>query len=97
MTGAIIYRILRVVKASGNRPKRLHNTARILAESGILYTSITVVNLIILILQLNVHYLGLAVADVVTNAVVCHPRSFPATHDLRFRAILWLVSLSTSF
>ena len=44
-TGAIIYQILRVANASGNRSKRLYNTARILAESGILYTSMTVFHL----------------------------------------------------
>jgi len=45
-TSAIIYRILRVTNASVNSPKRLNNTVRILAESGILYTSMTILNLI---------------------------------------------------
>jgi hypothetical protein len=49
-TCAIIYRIIRVANASRNRSKRLYNTARILAESGILYTSMTVFCLIGLIL-----------------------------------------------
>jgi len=45
-TCAIIYRILSVANASGNRPRRLHNIARIIAESGILYTSTAVFTLI---------------------------------------------------
>jgi hypothetical protein len=41
----------------------------------------------------NGAFVVLAVAD----SIVCHPRSFLATYDLRFRTILWLVSHSTSF
>jgi len=49
-TCAIIYRILHVANASGCTSKRLYNAARILAESGLLYTLTTVFLLIGIIL-----------------------------------------------
>jgi hypothetical protein len=42
-TGAIIYRILHVAKDIGDYQNRLRSTARIVADSGILYTSVTVI------------------------------------------------------
>ncbi|KAF8625735.1 hypothetical protein AX15_005218 [Amanita polypyramis BW_CC] len=44
-TTAIVYRILQVTKNSVNRSKRLHRTWRIVAESGALYTTSSVINL----------------------------------------------------
>jgi hypothetical protein len=101
-TGAIIYRILGVANASGNRPKRLHNVARILVESGILYTSAAIFNLIgvtLYNLYLNTSGGGAVAVAVsyVAFVIVCHPRLFLVTHDLRFRTTLWLVSRSTPF
>ncbi|KIL56988.1 hypothetical protein M378DRAFT_16570 [Amanita muscaria Koide BX008] len=47
-TTAIIYRIIRVVEGTGKNPRRgaLFTTARILIESGLLYTSASILNLI---------------------------------------------------
>ena len=83
--GAIIYRIIRVANASGNHPKRLHNTARILGESGTLYTLTTV--FVLIASAFIIHFYGrgltsiwdMSVALGVLDAVVCHPQSFLAT------------------
>ena len=48
--GAITYRILRVAKDCGHGQRRLRNTARILADSGFLYTSVTIFYVISLLL-----------------------------------------------
>ena len=56
--GAITYRILSVASASAHQ-KRLRNTARVIAESGILFTSTTIIFVIGLLLggEASVSYL----------------------------------------
>ena len=48
--GAIIYRVLRVAKGVGDYQNRLRNTARIVADSGVLYTSVTIIYVVGLLL-----------------------------------------------
>jgi hypothetical protein len=100
VTGAIIYRILRVANASGNRPKRLYKIVWILAESGILYTSMTAFTLIGIILEgKDVDRIdgNLDAVMGISNALVSYTHLFLATNVILSRAILWLVSHSTSF
>ncbi|KAM6499108.1 hypothetical protein JOM56_004616 [Amanita muscaria] len=52
-TTAIIYRIRRTTKASRSSPKRLTYIMRILAESGILYTSTSVLSLVASVLVIK--------------------------------------------
>ena len=65
LKAAIVYRIVRVTRNSVNRSGRLHQTWRIIAESGALYTLSTTVNLIatVLVGQDNSYELFQAIAD----------------------------------
>ncbi|KAM6499532.1 hypothetical protein JOM56_005040 [Amanita muscaria] len=58
---AIIYRILRAAKETGRPSRRLHNTCRILGESGILYTISSILNLSASMLDITPKYFVLKV------------------------------------
>ncbi|KAF8634104.1 hypothetical protein AX15_001071 [Amanita polypyramis BW_CC] len=62
-TVSIVYRIARVARKSINHPDRLHQTWRIVAESGALYTLSTIMNLIATVVSGEGYELFELVAD----------------------------------
>ncbi|KAF8626883.1 hypothetical protein AX15_004651 [Amanita polypyramis BW_CC] len=75
-TIAIVYRVISVTKHSGNQSGRLHQTWRIIAESGALYTLSSIMNLIASILfsrnpNSESYVVFLAVADPSAPSMAC--------------------------
>ena len=67
--GAIIYRIMRVAKDIGDYKNRLRSTARIVADSAVLYTTVTVIFVVGLFLAEENS--GASALHDVFDAVVC--------------------------
>jgi hypothetical protein len=79
---AIVYRILRVAKASGSRSSRLYNTSRIIADSGALFAFTSLVMIIAESLYYSPNPSG-AYAEIVLQPIVrpLDNSIAPRTHD----------------
>ncbi|KAM6492253.1 hypothetical protein JOM56_011977 [Amanita muscaria] len=95
-TTAIIYRIWCTTKASGSSPKRLTYIMRILAESGILYTSTSALSLVgsVLVIKKDPTWVENLINDIA--AVISFPMAGIALNVLLIRVNLGRVELRDS-
>ena len=96
--GSIIYQILHVAKGVGNCQNRLRNTARIVADSGFLYTLVTVIYVAGLLLYEKNSRMSVLhnVFDALVSLIVTFFGCVLRVLIWAYRILLWLVSRSIS-